>query len=153
MKKILVLVVILFMLVSGVLLLGQNFWGVNKKNKMDSEKSISVEKKIVPELSVETSVLDRGSVIEDDKSVNELYQGNIDFENANPKHTYIISISLKGEDGQFVDPDGKPLEVKKNIILKKKEGIVHVKLTGNKPMLNHIKKLKNVKVVCDLKEK
>ena len=120
---------------------------------MNSETSISVEKKIVPELSVEASVLDRGSVIEDEKSVNELYQGNIDFENANPKHLYILSISLKGEDGQFVDPDGEPLEVKKDIILKRKEGIVHVKLTGNKPMLNHIKKLKNVKVVCDLKEK
>lgn len=87
---------------------------------MDSETSISVEKKIVPELSVETSVLDRDSVIEDEKSVNELYQENIDFENANPKHTYIISISLKGEDRQFVDPDGKPLEVKKDIILKKR---------------------------------
>ncbi|MGQ5521364.1 hypothetical protein ACULLB_16925 [Enterococcus gallinarum] len=153
MKKILVLVVILFMVLSGVLLLGQNFFGGNTKNKTDSETTISVEKKIVPALNVETSVLDRDSVIEDEKSVNELYQGNIDFENADPAQAYILSISLQGEEGQFVDPDGKPLEVKKEIILGKKEGKVYVKLTGNKPMLNHIKKLKNVKVVCNLKGK
>ncbi|WP_445450963.1 hypothetical protein [Enterococcus faecalis] len=82
---------------------------------------ISVEKKIVPELNVETSFLDRGSVIEDENSLNELYHGDIDFKNADPAHPYIISMSLKEEEGQFVDPDGKHLEVKKDIILGKKK--------------------------------
>ncbi len=37
---------------------------------------------------------------------------------------YIISISLKGEKGEFIALDGNPLEVKKDIILWKKEGKV-----------------------------
>lgn len=48
---------------------------------------------------METSVLDGDSVTEDGKSVNELYHGDIDFESANPLHTYIIFISLKCEEG------------------------------------------------------
>ncbi|MCO5542097.1 hypothetical protein ACULLB_16725 [Enterococcus gallinarum] len=63
-------------------------------------------------------------MIESGKSVNELYHGNIDFKDANPEYMYIISISLKGEKGQFIALDGNPLEVKKDIILWKKEGKV-----------------------------
>ncbi|QGM92269.1 hypothetical protein [Enterococcus faecalis] len=153
MKKIVSIVVILFMLVSGILFLGKNIFDVNRKNETGSDTSISVEEKIVPKLNIEANVLDKSSIAKDEKTFNELYHGDIAFENANPQHTYIIFISLRGENGQFVGPDGAPLEVKKEIILGKKEGKVHVKLTGNKPMLSHIKELKHVKVICDLKEK
>ncbi|MGM0209331.1 hypothetical protein IGI96_003857 [Enterococcus sp. DIV0421] len=86
--------------------------------------------------------------------INELYEGELTFEHADPTKKYLIVIKfLDGSKREFVGPDNKPLELEKEVMLGKEEGKVHLVLKGTKTMFKHIQKLKDVRVTAEIIDK
>lgn len=150
MKKSLTLLIVGLTIIGSVLFIGNSLFF----NKDVTEQTLtSTTKEIPPELFVETEILDTKKS-ETPPSVNELYQGDLSFEHADPEKTYLLSIQLLDKAyHEYVGPDKKPLKKEKELVLGKSEGVVHVVVKANSPMLTHIQHLKDIQVSASLKEK
>ncbi|EGO8634331.1 hypothetical protein QL852_002818 [Enterococcus faecalis] len=150
MKKSLTLLIVGLTIIGSGLFIGSSLFS---KNETTEQTLTSTTKEISPELFLETEVLDTKKS-ETISSVNELYQGDISFEHANPEKTYLLSIQLLDKKNhEYVGPDKKPLKREKELVLGKSKGVVHVIVKANSPMLTHIQHLKDVQVSVSLKER
>ncbi|MDT2688578.1 hypothetical protein P7E23_19380, partial [Enterococcus gallinarum] len=60
-------------------------------------------------------------------SENELYQGDLSFEYADPEKPYVLMIwFIDKANHEYVGSDKKPLKREKELILGKAKGVVHV---------------------------
>ena len=141
MKKSLTLLIVGLTIIGSGLFIGSSLFS---KNEATEQTPTSTTKEIPPELFSETEVLDTKKS-ETISSVNELYQGDLSFEHANPEKTYLLSIQLLDKTNhEYVGPDKKPLKREKELVLGKSKGVVHVIVKANSPMLTHIQHLKDV---------
>lgn len=90
MKKSLTLLIVGLTIIGSGLFIGSSLFS---KNETTEQTPTSTTKEIPPELFLETEVLDTKKS-ETISSVNELYQGDLSFEHANPEKTYLLSIQL-----------------------------------------------------------
>lgn len=132
--------------------------GVALKNlfseKEAQHETTSTEKEPAPELSLEVEILDTEQEVVKEEAINEIYEGELAFEHANPTKNYLITIKVLDEDNrEFVGPDNNALKLEEEVILGKEKGKIHLVLKGTKPMVEHIQKLKNVQVSADMTEK
>ncbi|MFD2390561.1 hypothetical protein [Enterococcus gallinarum] len=150
MKKSLTLLIVGLTIIGSGLFIGSSLFS---KNEATEQTPTSMTKEIPPELFLETEVLDTKKP-ETIPSENELYQGDLSFEYADPEKPYVLMIwFIDKANHEYVGPDKKPLKREKELILGKAKGVVHVVVKANRPMLTHIQKLKDIQVSMTLKEK
>ncbi|MBO6419936.1 hypothetical protein [Enterococcus gallinarum] len=150
MKKSLTLLIVGLTIIGSGLFIGSSLFS---KNEATEQTPTSTTKEIPPELFLETEVLDTKKP-ETIPSENELYQGDLSFEYADPEKPYVLMIwFIDKANHEYVGPDKKPLKREKEWILGKAKGVVHVVVKANRPMLTHIQKLKDIQVSMTLKEK
>lgn len=151
MKKVITIIIVLLMVLGSGLLIGKAFF---EQKTTKSTLIRNSNKKLVPKLWSEIEILDPEQEVTKYSAPNQIFQGELIFENANSEKTYIVKTKLISKEGnRFIGPDKKPLEVNKEIVLGKQQGKINILLKGNKPMLVHIGKLKDVQVSSELKEK
>lgn len=150
MKKSLTLLIVGLTIIGSGLFIGSSLFS---KNEATEQTPTSTTKEIPPELFLETEVLDTKKP-ETIPSENELYQGDLSFEYADPEKPYVLMIwFIDKANHEYVGPDKKPLKREKELILGKAKGVIHVVVKANRPMLTHIQKLKDIQVSMKLKEK
>ncbi|GAB7305316.1 MULTISPECIES: hypothetical protein [Bacillota] len=149
MKKSVTLLIVGLTIIGSVLFIGNSlFSNKNAKEQMNT----STTEDVSPELFLETEVLDTKKS-EAKPSENELYQGDLSFEHADPGKQYLLTIRFIDKmNHEYTGPDKKPLKREKKLILGKTKGVVHVVVKANRSMLTHIQKLKDIQVSATLKE-
>ena len=149
MKKFFKIALVCLIVIGSGILIKNSF--SEKENR--SETETSVEAVVHPELFFETEVLDTKKP-ETIPSENELYQGDLSFEYADPEKPYVLTIRfIDKANHEYVGPDKKPLKREKELILGKAKGVVHVVVKANRSMLTHIHKLKDIQVSMTLNER
>lgn len=150
MKKSLTLLIVGLTIIGSGLFIGSSLFS---KNEATEQTPTSTTKEIPPELFLETEVLDTKKP-ETIPSENELYQGDLSFEYADPEKPYVLTIRfIDKANHEYVGPDKKPVKREKELILGKAKGVVHVVVKANRSMLTHIQKLKDIQVSMTLNER
>nr|WP_254005531.1 hypothetical protein [Enterococcus gallinarum] len=124
------------------------------KEEEKESSTIATTEELKPELFLDTEILEQNQESHQETGINELYRGELDFQHADPTKPYLITVQfIDKEKREFVGPDKQPLRLEKEVTLGKEQGTVFLVVKGNKPMLAHIQKLKDVQVSASLKEK
>lgn len=149
MKKSLTVLIIALTIIGSVLFIGESLFS---NNEVTEQMISSTTEDISPELFIETEVLETKKS-EEKILENDLYQGDISFEHADPEKEYLLTVRfIDKTNHEYVGPDKKPLKREKKFILGKEKGIVHVVVKANRPMLAHVQKLRDIQVSLTLTE-
>lgn len=148
---------VFIVLIAGLTIIGSGLFVGNLFFSKEEEKessTIATTEELKPELFLDTEILESNQESQQETTVNELYRGELDFQHADPTKSYLITVRfIDKEKREFFGPDKQPLRLEKEVTLGKEQGIVFLVVKGNKPMLAHIQKLKDVQVSASLKEK
>lgn len=153
MKKVFIVVVVGLTIIGSGLFVGNLFF--SKEEEKEPSTTITTTEELKPELFLDIEILESNQEErQQETTINELYQGELDFQHADPTKPYLITVQfIDKEKREFFGPDKQPLQLEKEITLGKEQGTVFLVVKGNKPMLAHIQKLKDVQVSASLKEK
>ncbi|OOG23510.1 hypothetical protein BZK37_17300 [Enterococcus casseliflavus] len=157
MKKVFIVVVVGLTIIGSGLFVGNLFF--SKEEEKEPSTTITTTEELKPELFLDIEILESNLESNQEESqqetaINELYRGKLDFQHADPTKPYLITVQfIDKEKREFFGPDKQPLQLEKEITLGKEQGTVFLVVKGNKPMLAHIQKLKDVQVSASLKEK
>lgn len=149
---------VFIVLIAGLTIIGSGLFLGNLFFSKEEEKepsTIATTEEIKPELFLDIEILEPNQEeSQQETTINELYRGELDFQHADPTKPYLITVQFTDkEKREFLGPDKQPLRLEKEVTLGKEQGIAFLAVKGNKPMLAHIQKLKDVQVSASLKEK
>ncbi|MGQ5519979.1 hypothetical protein ACULLB_09800 [Enterococcus gallinarum] len=152
MKKVFIVLIAGLTIIGSGLFVGNLFFSKGEKKELST--TITTTEELNPELFLDIEILESNQESQQEITINELYRGELDFQHAYPTKPYLITVQfIDKEKREFFGPDKQPLRLEKEVTLGKEQGTVFLVVKGNKPMLAHIQKLKDVQVSASLKEK
>ncbi|OTO01267.1 hypothetical protein [Enterococcus sp. 5B3_DIV0040] len=154
MKKVFIVVIVGLTILGSCLFLGNLFFQKERDKATTISTTEELKAELKAELFLETEILDSNQESQQETTINEFYRGKLEFQQADPAKSYVVTIRLVDKEGhEFLGPDQKNLTLEKEVVLGKEQGIIFIVVKGNKPMLAHIQKLNDVQVSASLKEK